>query len=479
MRRSRLGDTRGAQDETAQRWAWRGGVSLGLMVLSLLLAGHPSRVGAQPPPAPRVLSLDDALALAIKQSPQIKEQQFGVLKRQSQRAQADAARFAQLELNVVGGPSPRARGNQISSPDSKTDPAITGVFGLATINLVQPLYTFGKIDSLREAAAHGIAASQAQVQEKATQVALLVYEAYYGYLLASALENLAQEIGDQLSSTIDKVRRQLEAGAPGVDNVDLFKLQTFQGELEKQLNDIREGKGLALAGLYTLTWLDPAQPIELADKALEPRAYDTASLQQYVTDAQQMRPEFTQAREGVKAYEKLVEAAKADYYPVLFFGIFGSVAEATNRDRVKNPFIYDRLKDTAVAPVLGVQWKFNLGITAGKVDETRAELGQIQQKQALAEQGIPFQVQQAYLEMQQHQANIEATQKGFRSGRQWLVAAASNFDLGVGQGKDVADAVAAYAKLRAEYFQAVYNYNLGLAKLDHAAGRDVAMVQPL
>jgi outer membrane protein TolC len=114
-------------------------------------------------------------------------------------------------------------------------------------------------------------------------------------------------------------------------------------------------------------------------------------------------------------FEKLVDAAKADYYPVIFFGVFGSAAEATNRDRVRNPFIYDRLKDTAIAPVLGVQWKFNLGITAGKVDEAEAELGKIQQKHALAEQGIPFQVRQAYLEVQQHQANIEATRKGFRS----------------------------------------------------------------
>src|SRR5262249_43641614 len=147
-----------------------------------------------------------------------------------------------------------------------------------------------------------------------------------------------------------------------------------------------EGKALALAGLRTLLGLDPAQPIELAETVLEPRVYDTAAVEQYVADARQMRPEFTQAREGVKAYEKLVDAAKADYYPVLFFGVFGSVAEATNRDRVKNPFIYDRLKDDVVAPVLGVQWKFNFGITAAKVDEVAAELGQIQQKQALAEQ---------------------------------------------------------------------------------------------
>ena len=175
------------------------------------------------------------------------------------------------------------------------------MFGLATVSLVQPLYTFGKIDSLREAAAHGIAVSQAQVNERATKVAMLVYEAYYGSLLAVSLENLALEIGDQLNSSLEKIRRQLDAGAPGVDNIDRLKLETFQGELEKQLNDIREGKALAQIGLRTLLNLDPTQPIELTDKTLEPQVREPVSLEQYLTDANQLRPEFTQAREGVKA----------------------------------------------------------------------------------------------------------------------------------------------------------------------------------
>lgn len=479
MRFLPLSDLREMSAEQHHRRSWRNRLRVLLIVISVLLAGQVTWAMAQQRPAPRVLSLQEAIALAVQHSPQIKEEQFGVVKRQSQRAQADAARFAQLEITVIGGPSPRARGNHLASPDSKTDPEITGVFGLATFSLVQPLYTFGKISSLREAAAHGIAVSQAQVHERATQVALLVHEAYYGYLLAIALENLGNEIADQLNSTLTKVQRQLEAGAPGVDNVDLFKLQTFQGELEQQLNDVREGKALALAALRTLLNLDPDQPIELTDTALEPRQRELAAVEQYIADARQWRPEFTQAREGVKAFEKLLDAARADYYPTLFVGIVGSLAEATNRDRVRNPFIDDRLKDDVVAPVLGLQWKFNLGITAGKVDEAAAELGKMQQKYALAAQGIPFQVRQAYLDVQQHQANIEATRKGFRSGRQWLVAAVSNFDLGVGQAKDVADAVVSYARLRVAYLQAVYNYNLGLARLDHAAGRDVAMVQPL
>ena len=119
-------------------------MQLGLAMLCVLLAGSVTGVAARQRPAPRVLSLNESLALAVQNSPQIKEEQFGVLKPQSQRAQANAARFAQLEVTAVVGPSPRARGDQINSPDSKTEDAVTGVFGLGTIGLIQPLYPLVK-----------------------------------------------------------------------------------------------------------------------------------------------------------------------------------------------------------------------------------------------------------------------------------------------------------------------------------------------
>ena len=449
-----------------------------ILVLVVLAAiAGPALGRTTEPPAVKVLSLDEAVTLAIRNSPEIKAEQFAVLMRQSQRAQADAARFAQLDVTVVVGPSPRARGNQLDSPDSKNSVAVSGAFGLATFNVVQPLYAFGKINNLRAAATHGTAVEEARVHQKATEVAMLVREAYYGYLLAASLEALALEIGAQLGGTLKKVQRQLDAGVAGVDNVDLLKLRTFQGQLEKQLNDIRQGKALALTGLRTLTGLEASLPIQLADARLQPLERQAPPLDESLSDAQRLRPEFVQAREGVKAFERLLAAAEADYYPLVFVGLFGSLAEATNRSRLSNPFLYDPLMDDVLSPVVGMRWHFDLGVTAAKVDEVAAELGQVQQQHALAEQGIPFQVRQAYLELEQHQANITATRKAFRSGRQWLVAAVANFDLGVGEGKDVAEAAVAYAQLHAAYFEAVYNYNLSLARLDHRAGRDVAEVR--
>lgn len=446
-------------------------MSIAFLFLSLL---HLTTVVAA---TPRVVSLDEAIKLAVEASPQIKEELFGVLIRESQRKQADAARFAQFDIIAVGGPSPRARGNQISSPDSKGNTAITGVFSRASFSLIQPLFTFGKINSFRQAATHGKAVSQAQVHQKATEVAMLVYKAYYGYQLARALENLAVEIGEQLTTTLNNVRHMIKAEAPDVDNIDLYKLQTFEGELNKQLNDIRQGKGFALDGLRTLINLPPGTTLELSETKLQPvqQTLDTAS--NYLRDARQLRPEFAQAQEGVKAFAALVKAAKADYYPLFFAGVVGSLAEATNRDRFTNPFVFDTLNDDVAAPVLGFRWHYDLGITAGKVGEAKAKLGQVQQQRALAEIGIPFQVRQAIADVKRHQANITSTRNGYRNGRKWLVAALSNFDLGVGEGKDVADAAIAYAKLRASYFQAVHGYNLGLATLDHATGRDVPKIK--
>ena len=293
---------------------------------------------------------------------------------------------------------------------------MSGAFGLATFNIVQPVYAFGKINNLRAAAAHGTAVEEARVHQKATEVAMLVREAYYGYLLAASLEALALGIGAQLGGTLEKVQRQLDAGVAGVDNVDLLKLRTFRGQLEKQLNDIRQGKALALTGLRTLTGLEASLPIQLADARLQPVERQAPPLEESLGDAQRLRPEFVQAREGIQAFERLLAAAEADYYPLVFVGLFGSLAEATNRSRLSNPFLNDPLMDDVLAPVVGMRWHFDLGVTAAKVDEVAAELGQVQQQHALAEQGIPFQVRQAYLELEQHQANITATRKAFRSG---------------------------------------------------------------
>lgn len=94
----------------------------------------------------QVVLLAEAVKRAVQQSPQIKEEQWVVLVRRSQRRQADAARFAQLDPTVVDGLSPRARGNQIGSLDSKGALDFTAMFGRVVFSIMQPSTPSAKLN---------------------------------------------------------------------------------------------------------------------------------------------------------------------------------------------------------------------------------------------------------------------------------------------------------------------------------------------
>ncbi|MBI3628385.1 MAG: hypothetical protein HY217_02175, partial [Candidatus Rokubacteria bacterium] len=88
--------------------------------------------------------------------------------------------------------------------------------------LIQPLYTFGLIDNLRAAAAHGVNAQKAAVDKTATEVALKVREA--------ELHAHLGDLHEQLLTAADREQTLVEGGFAAEQ--DLFKLKTFQGELE-------------------------------------------------------------------------------------------------------------------------------------------------------------------------------------------------------------------------------------------------------
>jgi len=420
-----------------------------------------------------VYTLKDLVQRALATSPEIRQFQRGAEVAMAKKDQADAARYPQIELTAVLGPSPRARGTVVDSPDRKDSLTINNVFEIVEMTLVQPLYTFGKISSFREAADAGVRVDRAKVEEKASDVILRIKELYYGRLLTSDLLSLIDEISEDLDKAIEKTERQLKADAPGVDEVDLYKLKAFRGEALRNRYEAQKGFDLATAALRTFAGLDPGQPLELDAKGLDAAPRQAEPEEQAIGTALDLRPEMSQVRAGLKATEALVRAEESNLYPQFFLGVNGYYAQAGNRTRQQNPFAYDPLNDRFVAVVLGLKYNFDFGITRGKIRAAQAEHLRVQETKQFAEQGIPLQVRKAHRELVEAKESIRATEEGWRNARKWLVAAKANFDLGVGDARDLGQAVEAYAKLRAENFKTMYNYNISLANIEHATGRDV------
>lgn len=450
--------------------------------LALILLG-PLDVAAQQKASERakvVISLEQAVKRAVEVSAEIKEARADVDASRSKQGQADAARWAQLEANVFGGPSPeldlRHSSGVLDSKSGTEDPVINGIFGRAQITLVQPLYTFGKISSLREAAARGVQVSEAGVDKKATEVALQVKQFYYGHLLAHQLREFVDSIRDELQKALEKAERQVEAGSPASTWADVYKLRAFLAETDKHIDEAEEGFKLARSALRMALRLDEGVEFELSD-SLTPIKLDLKGIESYINMAKELRPEFTQLKEGIRAREALVEATEADQYPMLYAAALADVADATNRDFSNVPLARDPLNHVEAGIVVGLKWHFDFGITKGRIDEARAEYMKLLHKKDFAENGIPLQVRKAYLELQKAQQDIETTERAYRNARRWLVTAVANFDLGIGEVKDLADAVQAYARMRADNFRAIYNQRISLANLAFATGEAVKEIE--
>lgn len=425
----------------------------------------------------RIFTLQQCISKATKISPEIGEARYEEEIYKSKKVQADSVVFPQIELIAVTGPSPRARGDQVSSPDDITRPTINGIFGSADVTLIQPLYTFGKISSYREAASSGVKVAKAAVDKKTSDIILRVKELYYSLLLARDMRNLVLEIRDELTVSIEKIERQLEIGSPWAEEVQLYKLRAFLGTVEKKLNETEKGIVLAEEVLMAHLGIPQGTDFDIADTSLTPEEKRPEMLKNYIMNAQELRPEFIQLQEGLYAKNELIKAEKSNYYPEIFLGLSASIADATNRTRITNPFIYDYFSRTYGAAFIGLKWSIDFGITKGKVQEAEAEYHKLLEKKRFADSAIPLEVKKAYLDLKEAVESIPKTENGYRNAKKWLIAAIANFDLGIGEAKEIADAAVIYAQLKASYLRSLYNQKIAFATLSYATGVDLKDIQ--
>lgn len=421
-----------------------------------------------------VMTLQQCIKKAIEVSPEIGESRYEEEVYKSKKLQADSAVYPQIEVLAIAGPSPEAKKEYIS-PSINTSVATTvnGIFGSADVTLIQPVYTFGKISSYREAASSGIKVAKAGVDKKTSDIVLRTKELYYSLLLAKDMRNLVLEVRDELVESIKKAEKQIEIASPWADEVNLFKLRTFLGEVDRNLNEAEKGITLAKDAIVTSIGLPRGTEFDTAELSLSPESRIPEELDNYIKRATELRPEFIQLKEGLNAKNALVGVERSGYYPQLFMGLKASIAGATNRDKVDNPYIYDYLNHSYGAAFMGLKWSIDFGITEGRVREAKAEYHKLEEKKKFADEAIPFQVRKAYLDMEEAKKNIVETEKAYKNARKWLVAAVANFDMGIGDAKEVADAAMAYVQMKANNLRSIYNHRISFANLLYATGLDI------
>ena len=115
----------------------------------------------------------------------------------------------------------------------------------------------------------------------------------------------------------------------------------------------------------------------------------------------------------------------------------------------------------------------DFGITKGRVHEAEAEYYKLNEKKRFADEAIPFQVRKVYLDFDEARKNIIETEKAYTNAKKWLVSAVANYDIGIGEAREVTDAATAYALTKAGHLRSLYNHRLSYANLLYATGVDL------
>lgn len=420
----------------------------------------------------QVLGLDECIRLALKDAPELGEAQADMDQTASRLEEARSYRLPQIEIVSLFGPAPPAKKEDLTPINTDKSFKLNQLtwFSSADASIIQPLYTFGKISENMKAATHAIEVERSRKDQRANEITLKVKEYYYGLMLARELKEVVLEVQESLSKARDKAQKMLDQGASGVEESDLFKLDAFSGEVARFLEEAKKGEKLALSALKTRLNLPMSARIDISDERLLMDESVLPEFDSLVEKAHDRRPEFRQIQEGLKARSALVLAAEANYYPDIFMAGLFSWAYSENRDRIRNPYINDQFKHFYGGAALGMRWKLDFGITGARLSGERAQYNRLLSTKAYADANIPLQIKKHYLELKEAENSVTAMKSGYTSAKKWAVTALANFDFGVGPAKDIFEALQAYARMRASYFQSIYNYKIAGANLDYAIG---------
>ncbi|MHC1728442.1 MAG: TolC family protein [Syntrophobacteraceae bacterium] len=428
----------------------------------------------------RVLSLDKLIEMALENSPELKMAEQDILAAKSDLNQAKAGMLPQLDLVAITGPINDAKvptvaiNGNVGRLVSHDEDGI-GIFGRLDFAITQPLYTFGKISNRKEAAAFGVEAQHAGREGKRNEVVLNVKELYYAYLVAAQGKSAAREADDFINDAGKRIRRLIELKAKNADTSDLYRLDAFSAEVKSFAAKADSGSRLAYAALKRTVGVPDNQEFRLDVTGLSKKTVTLDPEGEYVMRALAARPEITQVKKGVEAKKKMVAAAKADLYPSFFAAAIGSVAGAPNREELDDPYIGDDFNHAYAGVIAGAEWHFDLGIGKGKLDKARAEYQKMRHTQEFAERNIPLEVMKHYQDVIENEKTFQAYEQAAVGSRRWIVAAFSNFDVGVGTARDMFDAIDRYGKNQGEYLRALYNYHVALARLNYATGNRAEM----
>ena len=440
-------------------------------ILALTLITGPAV--AQGPDRPVRMTLAQCVDRALRVSPDIEQ---AVLAVEGLEARLSEAKFAgiapRLQWTNVFGPAPGIEGDTERVETIRSNLSDLGVFSRTQIELVQPLYTFGKLGNAKKAAGYGLEAGEAAVESRKGDVVFQVKKLFYGLVLARELRDIILESEEKVREARDRVNEMIEEDSGDVGQNDLLKIDVFEFEVQQSRARAEKSIEMGKAALKSVLEIDRSADFDIVDTIAENGTADLERLDVFIERAKNRRYDIRQLRAGVLARRALMKVARSDFYPQIALAGTLQWGIAPHRPELDNPFLRDDFNFLRGGAVITLRQNFNFGLTRAKYLARKAELEGLLTRESQAMNAVELQVEQTYRDVIEARTNVVNSDRALRSARAWLTSAKLGFDVS-GDSSELLDAFTAHAKMQHAHRQSVFQYRVSLAELDHVTGNGI------
>jgi len=437
----------------------------GLLIITLVAALGPAFLAAQEPPTPLVLTLDEAIAMALSQNPfflatqekenQARSQVRSAVSRFLPTLNAQGTDTLDEKLFVLEFPSliPGQPPQRISIDFTKNYQT--------SLAFSLPLFAGGRLVAGYKQAGYNLQASRESVRLSEQETVFNVKSSFYGFLLAREFSAVADEALTLAEKFRDNVKSLYDVGM--ASKFDLLRSEVQVANLKPQAIRARNSVEVASLGLKTVLGIALETPVEVKGELAAP-PLDAVS-EAVVEEALAERPELRQLDYQRRIAGEMLKIARGSMMPTIGIGGAYNLWSDSLSFRKGSWQNYYAINLSITLPL------FNGFEARAQIGQSKAVIRELEWTRKGLSDAIALEVRQAVINRNQARETLLSQGKNVEQAREAVRIAELNYAEGLATNLDVSTAQVALSQARTNYSQALYDCVISQAQLEKAIGR--------
>lgn len=349
-----------------------------------------------------------------------------------------------------------------SGATSMTVPTAHSTTNHWEIDMTQPLFTGFGLTARYNMAKMDRKIAEYHLDETRLNITRDIHRAFLQILLAEKLVQVAQDNVKSLQIQRRNAEAQYEQGLTAKN--DVLKAEVSLSQALQQERAVAKQLAILRSRLNQLLDLDLQTNLELSEEDIHSRK--VPSLEVLYSTAEKQRPEYQAMGTSIQQAEQGVTAAKSRYYPrVSLFALYYREGEDFLADR------NDYTNEHNAAVGIKVDWNwFEGGKTDAAQKEWRYRQASLAEKRDDLRQQIRLQVEDSFEQLKVASANIDTAGAALKQAEENERMTSLQYKEQMVIFLEVLNAQNFMAQSRADYYQALYGYQLAWADLERAVG---------